>query len=183
MTMKNLPTYEDFLVEGHGSDRAETNRMPVFPINELDADGYVDNKDYDALYKKLVPASGPAETVEGEMLRAISKIVYRYFNDGDFYFKGYGKETAGSAHKYLTTQTPIARELRTAFAAAKNNAPRGDDAPEQYTPTDGYSLGLQKALDAIVAYVKSKGSNLTPNTDDMLRHRPPARSSSGRGWY
>ena len=39
--------------------------------------------EYDELYKQLVPASGAAETLEGEVIRASSKIVYRHFNDGD----------------------------------------------------------------------------------------------------
>ena len=33
------------------------------------------------LYDKLVPGQGDAETVEGEMLRAINRIIYRYYND------------------------------------------------------------------------------------------------------
>lgn len=186
--MKNLPTYDEFILESDA--QTVENRFPVAPVNELDANGNISNPDYEALYDKLVPGSGPAETVEGEMLRAVSRIIYRYFNDGDFYYKGYGKETAGPAHRYLTTATPIKRQLASIFAKAKADAPRGgDDSPEQYTQDDGYSEGLQAALDAVVAYVKSKGSNLTPNTDDMLKHKPdPRRSSSRRyrrgwGWY
>ena len=53
------------------------------------------------LYDKLVPGQGNAETVEGEMLRAINRIAYRYYNDGDKYFQGYGTETAGPAHSFL----------------------------------------------------------------------------------
>ena len=40
-------------------------------------------KEYEALYDQLVPAQGKADTVEGEVLRAASKIYYRHFNDGD----------------------------------------------------------------------------------------------------
>jgi hypothetical protein len=43
--------------------------------------------EYDELYKQLVPASGAAETLEGEVIRASSKIVYRHFNDGDEFNK------------------------------------------------------------------------------------------------
>ena len=35
------------------------------------------------------------------MLRAINRIIYRYYNDGDEYFRGYGTETAGPAHSFL----------------------------------------------------------------------------------
>ena len=44
----------------------------------------------DVLFGKLVPGSGNAGTMEGEMLRAINKIVYRKYNDGDYFFTGYG---------------------------------------------------------------------------------------------
>jgi hypothetical protein len=39
--------------------------------------------DYNRLYDELVPSQGKADTIEGEVLRASSKIVYRHFNDGD----------------------------------------------------------------------------------------------------
>ena len=35
------------------------------------------------IYPKLVPNYGEADTPEGELLRIISKIYYRYHNDGD----------------------------------------------------------------------------------------------------
>ena len=47
------------------------------------------------LFDKLVPGSGAAETVEGELMRAINRLVYRWYNDGDYFYKGYGAETAG----------------------------------------------------------------------------------------
>ena len=49
-------------------------------------------KQMDQLWAELVPASGPSETLQGEVLRCASKIYYRHFNDGDsftensFYF-------------------------------------------------------------------------------------------------
>lgn len=40
-------------------------------------------KEYEELFDKLVPADGMADTYAGELLRAASKLYYRYFNDGD----------------------------------------------------------------------------------------------------
>lgn len=40
-------------------------------------------KEYNKLYNSLVPDTGNCNTLEGEMLRATSRIYYRYFNDGD----------------------------------------------------------------------------------------------------
>lgn len=57
---------------------------------------------FDKLYGKLVPEQGKADTVAGEIVRALCRINYRWFNDGDYAGYGYGMETAGSACTYLT---------------------------------------------------------------------------------
>ena len=36
------------------------------------------------------------ETVGGEIIRAINRLGYRWWNDGDKFFVGYGVETCGS---------------------------------------------------------------------------------------
>ena len=41
------------------------------------------SKEYEKLHNELVPGMGKADTIEGEVLRAASKIYYRHFNDGD----------------------------------------------------------------------------------------------------
>ena len=51
-----------------------------------------DNATYDALYNQYVPASGACKTLGGEILRAISRIVYRYYNDGDTVMHYYGSD-------------------------------------------------------------------------------------------
>ena len=40
-------------------------------------------KDYDELWERLVPSRGNAATKAGEVLRAVSRIYYRWYNDGD----------------------------------------------------------------------------------------------------
>lgn len=55
-----------------------------------------------ALFEELVPASGPAETVAGEIIRATCRIGYRFWNDGDQVGIGYGKETCNPAWRYLS---------------------------------------------------------------------------------
>lgn len=55
----------------------------------------------DMLFNKLVPPQGEAETVAGELVRAIVRILYRDNNDGDKFFEGYGIETCGSSAEYL----------------------------------------------------------------------------------
>ena len=45
--------------------------------------------------------SGKADTVAGEIVRAISRIGYRNCNDGDHIGVGYGRETCNPAARYL----------------------------------------------------------------------------------
>lgn len=54
------------------------------------------------LFEKYVPGSGAAETVGGEIIRAMNRIDYRFYNDGDKAQKGYGRETVNPACRYLT---------------------------------------------------------------------------------
>ena len=52
-------------------------------------------------FELLVPRSGKAETVAGEMVRAMMRVLYRDYNDGDKFFVGYGLETCGGSIVYL----------------------------------------------------------------------------------
>ena len=56
---------------------------------------------YEALFEKLVPGSGKCETLGGEILRAVSRIGYRWYNDGDKFLEGYGRETVNPAVRFL----------------------------------------------------------------------------------
>ncbi len=38
---------------------------------------------YEPLFQELVPKEGPAKSLQGEVLRAASRIYYRYYNDGE----------------------------------------------------------------------------------------------------
>ena len=40
-------------------------------------------EEYDKLYTELVPNSGSAETLKGELIRAISRLVYEHCNNGN----------------------------------------------------------------------------------------------------
>ena len=55
------------------------------------------------LFEELVPSAGPAETKAGELVRAVSRIGYRFYNDGDKIGVGYGNETCNSAARFITT--------------------------------------------------------------------------------
>lgn len=53
------------------------------------------------LFKELVPKSGKAESLAGELIRAMSRIAYRFYNDGDQVGMGYGKQTCNPAARFL----------------------------------------------------------------------------------
>ena len=67
-----------------------------------------DNKTHDALYDMYVPACGKASTVGGEILRAINRIVYKFYNDGDTVARYYSSSYNHSygAEKYLRLHVP-----------------------------------------------------------------------------
>lgn len=51
-----------------------------------------DDAKFDELFDKYVPACGKANTLGGEIVRAINRIVYRYYNDGDTVDRYYGND-------------------------------------------------------------------------------------------
>jgi len=120
-----------------------------------------ESAELEKLFAKLVPPSGPAKTEEGELVRAIMRIWYRYTNDGDYWFKGYGRETAGPTRKWLASESPLASEMRSILKVV--SLPRGS---AEYGSNDPYMKSIKQAAAVIVKYVNSKGKNLTPNTGD-----------------
>ena len=59
-----------------------------------------------ALFEELVPAQGCADTKAGELVRAVSRIGYRFYNDGDRIGVGYGNETCNPAARYIVKEFP-----------------------------------------------------------------------------
>lgn len=51
-----------------------------------------DDAKYEMWFEQYVPTSGNCSTLGGEILRAITKIVYRYYNDGDTVDDFYGSD-------------------------------------------------------------------------------------------
>ena len=70
-------------------------------MNAFDKIDELDRQFFNDLRDKYVPASGAAETVGGEIIRAMDRIIYRYWNDGDKVGEGYGNQTCNSSYRYL----------------------------------------------------------------------------------
>ena len=56
---------------------------------------------FEHVFDTLVPDSGKCDTLAGEILRAVNKIEYRWFNDGDRFNEDYGIETCGQPAYFL----------------------------------------------------------------------------------
>ena len=100
------------------------------------------------LYDELVAGSGESDTMEGEMLRAINRIVYRYYNDGDEYHTGYGIETVGPAHSFLVNaNTEVKSAMNMIFKNGTN-----------------YEKTIEDALEHILSHIEAKQGKYTKNT-------------------
>jgi hypothetical protein len=115
-----------------------------------------------ALFNKLVPGSGNADTVEGEIIRALNRIIYRWGNDGDRFWYGYGAETVGPAMEYLTDASDIPSEIRNKFKAWEN-----DNFGKDYGKKE-----LEDLAQIALQYVemKVKEDDLSQNDDDIFNY-------------
>lgn len=96
---KQVKDAEDARIAKEAEDKrkaeAEIHLKPM-----LDEVNKASNK-LEVLFDKLVPNSGTAQSVAGEMVRAMMRILYRDYNDGDVFYEGYGLETCGSSAEFL----------------------------------------------------------------------------------
>ena len=112
-------------------------------------------KKIDVLFDELVPGSGKADTVAGEIIRAVSRIGYRNYNDGDHVGVGYGKETCNPAARYLSSK--CGGEVEKALAEIWGE---WDDSR--------YEAGLLKLESAVLEYIEQHPElKKTPNNEDM----------------
>ena len=117
-------------------------------------------------FEKLVPGMGNAGTIEGEMLRAINRIAYRFYNDGDYFYKGYGTETAGPAHSFLINSNEIPFKLQSVLKSIFNKIMSSPAKDEEKTYEDAIKLMFGEILD----YIDSKEGNYTESKEDMFNY-------------
>lgn len=112
-----------------------------------------------ALFEELVPASGKADTVAGEIIRAISRIGYRNFNDGDHLGIGYGRETCNPAGRYLAAKGDdrIARLIQDAWGIYDDSI---------------YDTAMQRLEEAVIDFIEQNPELKTAeNSEDMWDYR------------
>lgn len=113
----------------------------------------------DELFDELVPANGKCDTVAGEIVRAISRIAYRYWNDGDRLGVGYGKETCNPAGRYLAAKCggKVEKAVRSLWGVEWD---------------DLYERGVELLKEVVLEHLdKHPELKTMPNTEDMWDYR------------
>ena len=111
-----------------------------------------EKNEWAAMEKRLVPPSGKAETVAGEIIRAADRIHYRWWNDGDKINVGSGKEPCNGTARYL-------EKIRgSEFPVEVWNGSLGEDAYTEFT---------ENLVAEMYALIKAHPElETTPNTED-----------------
>ena len=106
------------------------------------------------LFDELVPVSGKADSLAGEIVRAASRVGYRFLNDGDQLGIGYGKETCNPAGRFLLKRTneKIAGIVSDMFGLYSE---------------EKYEDSLKDLLNAVVEYVEENPELRHTETEDM----------------
>ena len=162
--MKHVKLFESFINEKQKDDKnisLKKARKPEEPEMNEEAKGEKEVSDrLEKLFQELVPPAGAAKTLEGEMVRAIMRVWYRYYNDGDYWFKGYGEETAGPSVRWLRRESPLADEMDKIFVRTRIKS------SDEYSERDAYLKTLIKAAELICNYVEGKNGKYEPNNSD-----------------
>ena len=125
---------------------------------------------YDALevlHSNLVPGQGTADTVGGEIARAMMRLLYRDSNDGDMYMYGYGIETCASSISYLCEKVPGVEEI--VEQVFKNNCEEYVNPYESDNSARGeaYTQHLNEINEKVISYLASNIDVMfTPNDED-----------------
>lgn len=118
----------------------------------------------DLLFDGLVPPEGKCDTVAGEIVRAMMKVVTRYYNDGDYYFMGYGLETAAPAIAYLENR------YEDIISDVDSIKTKYIDYLDHKELEKSYENFLSDMVVAIIEDIKAHPELLTePNDDDYLK--------------
>ena len=113
------------------------------------------------LFEEMVPQSGAAPTLAGEIVRAICRVSYRNWNDGDHLGVGYGRETCNPAGRYLDQKCgpEVGRAIWAIWGVESD---------------DEYDKGLGELEAAVLAFLEAHPeAKTTPNTEDMWDYQDP----------
>lgn len=140
-------------------EQNKNNKLTKELQNKIEADG----GDIEAFFKNLVPSSGKADTEAGELIRAMMRLLYRDYNDGDVYFSGYGIESCGDAASYLVDK----HDLKQLIDFAENH--KDVEIHDNPSFDKKYTNFLNELANDVIDIIRDNPNMLiTPNEDDML---------------
>lgn len=90
--------------EREAAEKASREAMGEELYNQVQAivnSGKTAREQLQDLFDLMVPSSGKSETAAGELVRAMMRLQYRWYNDGDMFNQGYGLETCAPSAAYL----------------------------------------------------------------------------------
>lgn len=119
---------------------------------------------FHSYFERLVPATGPAETEAGEIVRALGRITYRFYNDGDQIGVDYGNETCNPAARFLQERLP--ENLSTQIS-------------ELWSGYGDYEKTLLSLVDESLDYLDSTNLESEQNLDDFLDWQRPEDTEYG----
>ena len=112
-------------------------------------------KTIEKLFDIFVPSCGQSDCLGGELIRAIYKIEYRFYNDGDTIGVGYGNETCNAPARFIKT---FGNEY-------------AKDVIENmwgYVWSSGYGHYIELLKDAVLEQIIDNPELLKTETEDML---------------
>jgi len=112
-------------------------------------------------WNRLMPSMGKANTAAGEIIRALNRILYRWYNDGDKINEGYGRETCNPAARYLMEKCPdgIGEKISRMW--------------QEYMLDSEYEEALVDMADMLLNWIMTTDLDKVPNNEDMLDWRDP----------
>ena len=113
---------------------------------------------FNELFDELVPASGKADSLAGEIARAVGRLGFRWLNDGDQIGIGYGKETCNPAARFLIQKLP--KEIGDLVVALWGMASE-----------DAYEVVLDILTGMVVDYLEGHPELRSLPTEDMFSYR------------
>jgi hypothetical protein len=110
----------------------------------------------DENYPLLVKPSGPSDTVEGELIRAVSRLNHDWGNNGMC------NNTSGACH-FIKRYVDFTDEEYSAWQEVYSESNTGG-----YTTHENLIGHITTVSDAVIKYVISREGNYSPLTKDML---------------
>lgn len=111
----------------------------------------------DEMFERFVPWTGKANTLGGEILRAITRIVYKFYNDGDTVDKYYSSvlNYSAAADNFLAEKVPSYQSL------------------EGIAEDKSFELKLSENFNNIIEYLRENKIVFSiPNSEDCLDNAP-----------